>query len=310
MLKILNRYAIHLVAVLLILLMAVSTLLSVYNRQVMLDTVALKAQVEQIRQKTQSLHHQGVKSSDLTVRAFAVGRDEKMLQIDYVKKITKANFDTLEGLLKARKYDLKGFYQVKDTILAYYRFQDYMIGLIRKDSMDAFRKLFVLDKGNAVWAFYNQFATKLFLQESKLFTQAQQDYEAAMNRTVLLQFLLLGVGFPTLLFVMYRLNKDSSNRKRLLSEFSESNKQYLFDTGMAGDIRNGRQIIQHSIRNLEKAAAFINHITAGNYDAHWEGLNEDNQHLNQRNLAGALRTMQTQLKKAKIEDERRLSSNE
>jgi hypothetical protein len=290
-------------------LMGLSVSFSFYNRQVMLTNTALKEQVEFIRQKTQSLHNQGIKSSDLTVRAFAISKSEKMLQIKLVNRVTNANLDTLEGLLKTQKHDLKDFYQIKDTILGYLKFQDYMIDLVRKDSMALFKKLFLLDKGDAVWAFYNQFATRLFQKEKVLFTNAQANYQMAMNNNIWLQILLLGLGVPTMLFIIYRLNQDANARRKLLAELALNHRQYLFDSANRQEI-DRQIIIQNLMSDLKQASEFINQIADGNYQNSWKNLNSQNQDLNQRNLVGALLKMQNQLKKAKEIDEQRLWVNE
>jgi hypothetical protein len=304
-----NQYAIHSAIFLLMVLMGLSVGFSFYNRQVMLTNTALKEQVEFIRQKTQSLHNQGIKSSDLIVRAFAISKSEKMLQIKLVHKVTNANLDTLEGLLKAQNHDLKDFYQVKDTILSYFKFQDYMIDLIRKDSMALFKKLFLLDKGNAVWAFYNQFATRLFEKEKILSANAQTNYQMAMNSNIWLQILLLGLGAPTMLFIIYRLSQDAGSRRKLLTELALNHRQYLFDSAQQQAI-DRQIIIQNLMSDLKEASDFINQIADGNYQNQWKNLNSQNQDLNQRNLVGALLKMQNQLKKAKEIDEQRLWMNE
>ncbi|MCU0445743.1 MAG: GAF domain-containing protein [Microscillaceae bacterium] len=308
--KNLNRYAIHSAIFLIVGLMIVSAVFSFYNRQVMLTNTVLKEQVEFIRQKTQSLHNQGIKSSDLTVRAFAISRSEKMLQIKLVNRITNANLDTLEGLLKAQKQNLAEFYQVKDTILNYLKFQDYMIDLIRKDSMAQFKKLFLLDRGDAVWAFYNKFATRLFEKEKILFTNAQANYEAAMNSNIWVQMLLLGLGIPTMLFIIYRLNQDSAARRKLLAELALSHRQYLFDSGKSYEELDRQVIIQGIMSDIKEASEFINRVADGNYQNTWHSLHAQNEALNQRNLVGALLKMQNQLQKAKNADEQRLWMNE
>jgi hypothetical protein len=305
----LNRYAIHSAIFLIMILMVLSISFSFYNRQVMLTNTALKEHVEFIRQKTQSLHNQGIKSSDLTVRAFAISKSEKMLQIKLVNRVTNANLDTLEGLLKAQKHDLKDFYQVKDTILSYLKFQDYMIDLVRKDSMALFKKLFLLDKGDAVWAFYNQFATRLFQKEKILFANAQANYQMAMNNNIWVQILLLGLGIPTMFFIIYRLNQDSVARQKLLAELALNHRKYLFDSANSEEL-DRQIIIQNLMIDLKAASEFINQVADGNYENTWKDLNSQNQGLNQRNLVGALLKMQNQLKKAKKADEERLWMNE
>jgi uncharacterized protein YxeA/putative methionine-R-sulfoxide reductase with GAF domain len=306
----LKKYSIPLAIFLSIILMLIAAAFSFYNRQIMLDNTALKEEVEKIKQKMQSLHNQGIKSSDLTVRAFALSKSEKMLQFDIVQKITAANFDTLETLLKKRNYDLKPYYAVKDTILNYLKFQEYMLDLVRKDSMVKFKQLFILDKGNNVWAFYNQYATQLFAKENALFNTAQSNYEAAMNNNIWLQLLLIFVGVPTLLFVMYQLRQEAINREKVYQALEQNNRAYLFDSGVPikGDV--GRAVIRQTIQNLQKAGQFVQKIAEGNYEVTWDGLNQDNQAFNQHNLVGALMKMKYTLQQAKREDAIRLWINE
>jgi transcriptional regulator with GAF, ATPase, and Fis domain len=69
-------------------------------------------------------------------------------------------------------------------------------------------------------------------------------------------------------------------------------------------------LIEHSIKNLQQASRFIEHISEGQYDTEWPELNQTNKNLNESNLAGRLTRMRDQLKQLKKDEERRLWTNE
>jgi hypothetical protein len=80
----------------------------------------------------------------------------------------------------------------------------------------------------------------------------------------------------------------------------------MFDSGQPLTNANAQEIINSSILNLKKASTFVKEISAGNYQANWEGLNQENLNLNRENLAGDLIKMRDQMKRVKEEDEKRL----
>lgn len=305
-----RNYSIHLAVLVIILLSLISAFSSFVNRRIMLQTSELKNQIEQIRLKMQSLHNQGIKSSDLTVRQFALIKSDKLLQMELVKKVTAANYDTLRNLLKAQNYDFKEIALVRDSIFKYFEFQEMMLNLVRRDSMNQFKKLFELDLGTNVWSFYNQKAIKLYQDQKKLFDEAQEKYLGAMNRSIWVQVILVLICIPTLLFIINQLNYSRKARRRLYADLNQSVEKYLYHDPDNNDQSEGGQIIQHTIRQLQNASDFVNQITQGNFEARWNGLDTGKLGQNETTLAGALVMMKDHLQQVKKEEENRNWEND
>jgi PAS domain S-box-containing protein len=116
---------------------------------------------------------------------------------------------------------------------------------------------------------------------------------------------------PTLIVVILRLSKEGKNRKRTISDFDQSIRYYLYNSGEEiANESDAQTIISGSIDNLKKASGFVKEIASGNYQVTWQGLTEANQPLNKENLAGDLMKMRDEMKKIKAADERRLWTTE
>jgi PAS domain S-box-containing protein len=76
--------------------------------------------------------------------------------------------------------------------------------------------------------------------------------------------------------------------------------------GEESEIEDESSVINTITRNLRQAAQFIGEITKGNYVIDWNGMNENNQKHNKENIAGELLMMRDQMKKVKIEDDKRI----
>ena len=131
-----------------------------------------------------------------------------------------------------------------------------------------------------------------------------------LDTASLMQIILLIVGVPTLVFVIYQIKKSERLRNQLFVDLSESQRAYLFNDKTKHGLQNPKSIIDHLIRDLEKAAGFIKKVSQGDYSVTWEGINDDNREANQENLAGALMHMREQMKEMKQEDQQRLWSTE
>ncbi len=291
-----------------IFLMLASLTFSLYNRQVMLKNTEIKQKSELIKETTADLHFRGVKSSDLTLRGYALVQSEHYQQMHIVRKITQQNLDTLERLLKSEGYQLTQFYAVKDAILKYYDFQEYMMQLAEAGEMDKFKTFFEEDRGDKLWNFYNEFVQIVNKKENKKLEQAQTAYQQALNGNILVQIFLVGIGVPTLLLVLIWLHREQKARRKLLMNLQNNNQEYLFDDGnlMSEEEITDKAMITETVRNLKEAARFVQQLTKGNYQVEWQGWEEVKRlEFNQQNLAGALQDMKERLQKLKTQHEQR-----
>jgi hypothetical protein len=148
------------------------------------------------------------------------------------------------------------------------------------------------------------------IHQSNLMDEARTRYEKAMNRNVVFQIVLVLLTIPTLITVMYRIRRDTSDRKKLLRDFDLNNRHYMFDSGEELSADNPQMIIESSTNSLKEASSFVKSIASGNYFVEWEGITKENESLNKENLAGDLIKMRDQMKKVKDLDEKRIWSTE
>ena len=270
-----------------------------------------KKEAESIVYQTEQLVGYMLHNMDLGIRAYGVTKNKEMLKptdgaIDNIDDI----FNTIEAKLKAQSYDISGVQSLRKTFLDYGEFLHEMEHTAELDSMNMFRKMMEEDRGLKVFLHWSDVSAKIKLFEDKLTLDAEEKYQSAINDNIYLQIFILIVSLPTLGLIVFKIKNDNKSRQGLLKELEENNRKYVFNPGTEVDFHNPKELIEHSIKNLQQASEFIEHISEGQYDTDWPELNHDNKNLNGTNLAGRLTRMRDQLKQLKKEEERRLWSNE
>ncbi|HEY8933611.1 MAG TPA: GAF domain-containing protein [Cyclobacteriaceae bacterium] len=279
---------------------------SLRNYTILNENNALKIETEQTKQKTALILTVIMHEADLSVRGFGLTKNEVFLDpINHVLKKKDTIFSNIEAVLKKQQYDMTSYNEVKLAVEDYLKFSMDMIQLARQDSMKQFVKLLNEDRGYAVWKKNWAFSQPLFAHEDSLNAEANEKYLKTLSENRIIQFLLILLGGPTILYVIWKLRSDEKERGKLLATLDQSNRKYIFDTNVALTTKDWKEIIDDSIKNFQHANEFITKISSGDYTTEWNGLNEKNQSLNQVNLAGNLVRMRESLRQTKVEDERR-----
>jgi PAS domain-containing protein len=185
----------------------------------------------------------------------------------------------------------------------------YMAGLVKKDSMNEFMMLLNQDNGIKPGTAWDKFNTRLTTFEKSLTQEAQRRYENAISANATIQFILLLVGLPSLYWMIVSLRRIDSSRNKVLEDLRASNIKYLFNPGEM-QVDSEKDAIKVSIENLRKASTFVKNVANGNYTLLWEGLTDDNVHLNKETLVGELLKMQNQIKAATDAEQKRTWANE
>ncbi len=290
-----------------ILLILGSVSLSFYNSRVLAGYNRTKLESQAILRDTDQLLIK-LQAMDLGVRGYALTKKQGLLD-PFTRSVVDVDscLHRLHAELRKQEYgQMEDLLQVKHVFDDYITYCSLMVETARADSMTAFVEMLNRDRGLSVWQTWNTFATGLHAHEESRVQQAQADYELATRVNVFLQILLLLLGVPTLTLVVSRIRQDARNRTGLLQTLDQNNRQYLFDPGTAVALQDPAGVIETSIRNFKQAHDFVASMSAGNYEAHWEGLTAENAAVNADNLAARLMQMREQLKKMKWEDERRL----
>ena len=293
-------------------LISLSSLLTFFGKYEALRFNETKEQVERTSQKINNMFmYMG--DMDKGVRGFMITPDEKFLMpFDKAVLLSPANSDTVRALLEEQNFpNMDSFVKADRALSEYQKLLQSIITLKKQSNTEAALTIYNDDPGYPVWQVWRPFADEALVFEQARYEEAKARYENLLGITSVMQVLLLLVGIPTLIFVIYRIKKSGKLRQQLFHDLAENQRAYLF----AGNVQQTRQddeqdVISNLIENLQKAAAFIKEIAQGNYAVHWDGLNEDNQTDNQNNLAGALVQMREQMKAVKQEDQQRLWTTE
>lgn len=288
-------------------LILIGASLTYYNRQIMSDSLVIKAQSEMTLNAVDRIF-ENIQMMDISARGYALIREPAYLfhTVKNAKDYNTLTYRLLDSLLQVQQYDgMKQYEEVKSGLNVYTDWFEKMVNHLERDEMDAYLAMLREDQGKMFWQAFVPFLENINAFEKKINDAAQTEYTAAVNRNTFVQFLLVILGLPTLIWILYKLDKDEKKRTGLLINLDENNRKYLFDDGSAVK-EQGEEILTNSIKILEKASNFVDEIAVGNYSVNWQGLDESNTQLNKANLAGKLTFMRDEMKRVKEEDRKRI----
>lgn len=279
-----------------------------YNRQSMIANNRLQDQTEEVRRVWTGIFESNLRRMDLGLRGYALTRNPQLLDPYRTgvrdMPVSVRLIDSLLAVqgLDSTRQQFASFAQMLNDYVAH---SETMRTFAERDSLEAFVGLLNQDKGYDLWQAFAPMFTSVLAYQDQLMEEARLRYQRALNRNVIFQVALIIITIPSLIAVIYRIRRETRARKKLLKEFEENNRKYLFDPGT--DLEDkAEKIISNSIHNLKKTSTFIKSIAGGDYSVNWEGLNDQNSALNKDNLTGNLIKMRDQMKSVKENDERRI----
>ncbi|HEY4654131.1 MAG TPA: GAF domain-containing protein [Cyclobacteriaceae bacterium] len=299
------------VLLVIIILIMISFLFTLYNRQVMITNNVLKRQTEEVKEQMDVIFSMTLRQIDLGLRGYALTGSEQLLS-PYTSafQLNEENLWKIDSLFRVQKLDttIQKFAVFKKELYAYLEHCKMMKAEAERGNIDEFVRLLNMDKGYFLWQTFSPINDSIIRYEDELVQKSQERYEAALNGNVFFQLILLLISAPMLGIIIFRSSREARERNELLSNFRRSNRKYIFDPGDDNDEGgvNAEEIIETSTRNLREASTFINQITQGNYDVTWKGLDERNREHNKDSLAGYLITMRDEMRRVKKEDAERL----
>ena len=296
---------------LIVILILISVVLQTYNRNIIIENNRVATIVEGLKLYTREVLN-SLQSADLGIRGYALTKKKQLLD-PFVSAKTgyKSNLDTIRQSMKHLEMrNIGDLDKVEKAFADYFVFLNIMLQAIEKDDMDTFRKLLDEDRGFTVWQIYDKSARDIYAQCSSLTHNINQQYLRAVNSIAIIEIILFVLGIPTLLNIFFKLRKDEKNRRNIIQKLEEYNRRYVFDPGTALNYKNSVHVLEDSMNNIKRASDLIKQISIGNYNANWQGLNEENKELNTENLAGSLQNLREQMKINKEENEKRVWANE
>lgn len=305
--KILERNSITVAIVVVIILILIGSTLTIYNRRVMERALSVKVQTSFAKSNSEDLVNI-IRQMDISARGYALTKVKRFFFYDVARAGMENEqvFRKYDSLFKVQGYKpTKTYDSVRAGMHEYVRIYDRMVSSLMADEDEEYLKILHEDYGFYFFPVYDRFSKQLLAFEGALTRKADAEYQAASTRNLVVQILIALIGIPTLVVLIIRLRKQEQRRSALLMKVDSNNKKFLFNHGdaVAADTE---EVIEVSMYDLQKAAAFVTQISEGNYEVQWDDLSDQNALLNRDTLVGKLIQMREQMKKVKIEDEKRL----
>lgn len=296
-------------------LILISTMLAWYNKQELIHTAKKKAEAEEIKYLLGGIFERTLRSIDLGIRGYALTKNVQLLNpYDGAVRDHPLNLRKIDSLLTLQKLDtaVEHFAKIKVELNNYLEIAATMKNEITSGNHEEFLRLLNLDKGYDAWNAFSPFYSSITAYENEVIVKAEEDYQKAMNRNLVVQVILLIAGTFILAIITMRLRKQTRRTLAILSTLKENSLNFLFNPGSVADNERIDQtsIINETIGHIKKASSFIASITGGNYGVKWEGLNQSNEKFNDQTLAGNLHKMKDQLIKFRTEEEKRNWTNQ
>ncbi|HEX6225517.1 MAG TPA: GAF domain-containing protein [Chryseolinea sp.] len=287
-------------------LIGLSVSLSLYNGRAMSRALVLKEQSSFGLREVERVY-QNIQLMDISSRGFALIRQPEYLfwTVKMARDRNTEIFRHLDSIFVAQKFTNPDRYQeVKKGLDEYTDMYEQMVRHLQSNEDSLYIDLLKKDLGRYFWDVFNPFSKNVNEFEAKINEESKRIYSQAYTSNTVVQLLLVIIGIPTMIFVIYQLAREEGARRALLTNVAANNKKYLFNDGKpASTDANG--IIGSLIKDLRQSAAFVNDISGGNYDARWEEL-QTNLERNNDTLAGRLLLMRDEMKRQKQEDNKRM----
>lgn len=287
-------------------LIVLSVSLSLYNGKIMSHALVLKEQSNFALREVERVY-QNIQLMDISSRGYALIRQPEYLfwSVKMARDRNTQIFRHLDSIFVAQEFaDPDRYQEVKKGLNEYTNMYEQMVRHLQANEDSLYIELLKKDLGRYFWDVFNPFSKNVNEFEAKINEEARSTYQRAYTSNTVVQLLLVIVGIPTMIFVIFRLVREERSRRALLCSVADNNKKYLFDDGRpaASDV-NG--IIGSLIKDLQQSATFVNDISGGNYDARWTEL-QNNLERNKSTLAGRLLSMRDEMKRQKEEDNKRM----
>jgi preprotein translocase subunit SecG len=157
-------------------------------------------------------------------------------------------FDTLEIKLKGQNADLNPLYHLKASIEEYIDFSTSQKILIEQGNKEEFKKRFLEKRGIKVMKEITQFRNKTFELCEKLKSNAQKEYEKALQRTYFALITLFLISMPTLILTVSYTKKSFSFSEKLRQAEVEKRKM----------IEEQKELLEATVQERTKEIAIQN----------------------------------------------------
>lgn len=271
------------------------------NKAFTADIIEFREQLDMI--------FESVQKSDLGMRGYYIHPHEKMLNPHQEAIVDqKVSLGILTELFKKYGLELEGLQEFMAYVKEYIALNEELVNKIKDGDLEYVSSVVADDPGYDLWLKYSAFmpAVETFLDH--LTATSEEEYQRDIQKTILLQLIILLLGIPSLLIIMKKINTTAKRRAELFEIIDSSNRNYVFDDRSPINNKDEERIIDYLKKNLEEASTFIKGITNGNYKVAWSGLTDRLSEFNKGNLTGNLMHMRDQMIDVKTKADQNLWS--
>ncbi|HTE29088.1 MAG TPA: CHASE3 domain-containing protein, partial [Chryseolinea sp.] len=259
---------------LVITLILIDTFLTYRYKSVMNQNVTVQNKLNEIAARKGTIISD-LNNIDMSLRGFLlVGNEAFVGTYDKIKSQNGPTMRYLATSLPGIGIPATSLTEMDKMLTKYFTLMDEVITLARSGNMEAALKIIKEDHGTAVWQTYMNLSGIIDPVIEAQKKESQDTYNRLLTMSLVFQFILFGIGVPTVIYTIINLGRTERRRMSLFGRLDQHNRKLIFDSNVESDIEDENQVINDIMTNLNKAADFIKGIAQGNYEVKWEGFSK------------------------------------
>lgn len=254
-------------------LLVTNVVLTYYNNQIIKRNQDIQSQVEQVRLYYDQIGKSIIHSLDIGLRGYFIERTPAFVApMDNAINLKDSLLTSLELPLTQLNYHDSAYTIFKDSLDAYTEYTFMLKDLLIENRDQEFKNIFKADKGAHLWWQYEQVENNIKQHINRLDTEAQNQYESALQRNQIIQFVILIICVPTLLFTAFYTSKAFKLSEMVRNAEEEKNKI----------LSEQNQMLEHKVaKRTQEIVTQNQEITSQNEELrmHQETLSMQNKQL-------------------------------
>jgi signal transduction histidine kinase len=221
----LKRNLLYGVVILISLLLIVNIFFTHFNNQIIQRNKELQQEAENIKLYTEQIGKSTIHGLDIGLRGYVIIRNSQFFSpVDSAILRKDSILNNVESRLIKQNYDLTEFNLLRDSLDSYISFCLHLKDLLAEGKDEQFKTEFSSDKGLDLWIQYLRFLKNIGEFEDKINSEAEQEYQAALQRNYLLQIFLFLICCPTLIYTAIRTRRNVNLSEQLHQLEADKNK--------------------------------------------------------------------------------------
>lgn len=254
-------------------LLVTNLVLTKYNNEIIKENHQIQAKVERVKLYYDQIGKSIIHSLDIGLRGYYIVRTPQFVApMDYAIQAKDSLLQSIEETLAELQFTDEEYFVFKDSLNAYSDYAFMLKELLVENRDEEFKTIFASDKGAHLWWQYLQLEEKIVHHINSIAAVAQRKYESALQRNQIIQFLLLLICVPTLLFTAFYTRKAFKLSDMIRNAEEEKNKM----------LREQNLLLEQKVAERTQEILTQNHeITSQNEELkmHQETLSMQNKQL-------------------------------